>query len=143
VEANNSHAVNTAWAMLALIYAGQVYIHFFVHWNSQKYIIYETVMTSAHVVLWACYTGGARSNPTISCCKRIDQHATRDWRLSSASKFSIFLACRRINLYHKFCGLILLKLNIYVTKYSYCYFRCGQSETASNLIKCVEKSIDF
>jgi hypothetical protein len=30
VEATGPHAVNTAWAMLALVYAGQVYF-FFVH----------------------------------------------------------------------------------------------------------------
>jgi hypothetical protein len=84
------------------------------HYNHHKYITCKTaVMAAYYFILWAYYTGGTRSNTSISSCKRIDQHATRVRRLSPTSNFYLSLAYRRaISLASWFGCFFLLPLNI-------------------------------
>jgi hypothetical protein len=42
IEGDRAHAVNTAWAMLTLIYAGQVcFVHRLIQLR-QEYVVYQT-----------------------------------------------------------------------------------------------------
>jgi len=87
---------------------------YFAHYNRRKYITCKTAMMAAYYfILWAYYTGGTRSNTSISSCKRIDQHATRVRRLSPTSNFYLSLAYRRaISLASWFGCFFLFPLNI-------------------------------
>lgn len=83
-KGGQAHAVNTSWAMLALICAGQV-----------RTIFFQIFMRMSSFSKWSlshCLVAdGARSNTTASCCKRTDQYAARNRRFSPTSRFAIEL----------------------------------------------------